>query len=213
MILKDIIQSEEIPVIKLKKIFRQAAQSQIVVNAHNVNNGISFTNKEKNKEEGTKDDFFYINDEIQERILLKLISLSTGRIQKYGNYDFFENIQILTPTKKGMLGTKELNKQLQKAINPESDLKNEKTYGEVTFREGDRVMQIKNNYDIYWEKQKGTETGVGVFNGEIGKIIKIDSFNLPDGSKRNIIIVKKIKNTPIKYPRKNNKPLKEPIFG
>lgn len=175
MILKDIIQSEEIPVIKLKKIFRQAAQSQIVVNAHNVNNGISFTNKEKNKEEGTKDDFFYINDEIQERILLKLISLSTGRIQKYGNYDFFENIQILTPTKKGMLGTKELNKQLQKAINPESDLKNEKTYGEVTFREGDRVMQIKNNYDIYWEKQKGTETGVGVFNGEIGKIIKIDN--------------------------------------
>lgn len=176
-ILKDIIQSEEIPVIKLKKIFRQAAQSKIVVNAHNVNSGISFTSKEKNKEkeEGTKEDFFYINDEIQERILANVISLSTGRLQKYGNYDFFENIQILTPTKKGMLGTKELNKQLQKALNPESDLKNEKTYGDIVYREGDRVMQIKNNYDIHWEKQNGEETGVGVFNGEIGKIVKIDN--------------------------------------
>ena len=175
-ILKDIIESEEIPVVRLQKIFRQAAQSKIVVNAHNVNNGKSFTNKEKSQEEGTKEDFFYINDGIQERILANVISLSTGRLQKYGNYNFFESIQVLTPTKKGMLGTKELNKQLQKAINPESDLKNEKTYGETIYREGDRVMQIKNNYDIYWEKRKGKyETGVGVFNGEIGKIVKIDN--------------------------------------
>ena len=175
-VLKDIIESEQIPVVRLQKIFRQAAKSKIVVNAHNVNNGNSFTIKEKNKQECEKEDFFYINDSIQERIVANVISLSTGRLQKYGNYDFFENIQILTPTKKGMLGTKELNKQLQKALNPESDLKNEKTYGEIVFREGDRVMQIKNNYDIYWEKRKEKyESGVGVFNGEIGKIVKIDN--------------------------------------
>ena len=175
-ILKDIIESEQIPVVRLQKIFRQAAKSKIVVNAHNVNNGISFTIKDKEKQEGEKDDFFYINDGVQERILANVISLSTGRLQKYGNYDFFENIQILTPTKKGMLGTRELNKQLQKALNPENEYKNEKTYGETIFREGDRVMQIKNNYDIYWEKQKDKyESGVGVFNGEIGKIVKIDN--------------------------------------
>lgn len=174
-ILKDIIESEEIPVVQLQKIFRQAAQSKIIVNAHNVNNGKTFTTKEK-KEEDIKSDFFYINDGIQESILAKVISLSTGRLKNYGNYDFFENIQVLTPTKKGTLGTKELNKQLQKALNPESDLKNERTYGEIVFREGDRVMQIKNNYDIYWEKRRDKcETGVGVFNGEIGKIVKINN--------------------------------------
>lgn len=175
-ILKDIIESEKIPVIKLQKIFRQAAQSQIIVNAHNVNKGETFTTKEKNKEKGSKEDFFFINDGIQERILANVISLSTGRLQNYGNYDFFENIQVLTPTKKGMLGTKELNKQLQKALNPEENLKNERIYGEIVFREGDRVMQIKNNYDIYWEKiNNKNETGVGVFNGEIGKIVKINN--------------------------------------
>ncbi len=176
-ILKDIIASEEIPVVRLQKIFRQAAKSKIVVNAHNVNNGQTFTNKEKREEnQEQNDDFFYINEQMSEKILANIVSLCTGRLKNYGNYDFFENIQVLTPTKKGLLGTRELNKQLQKAINPESDLKNEKTYGEIIFREGDRVMQIKNNYDIYWEKRKGTyETGIGVFNGEIGKIVRIDN--------------------------------------
>ena len=176
-ILKDIIASEEIPVVRLQKIFRQAAKSKIVVNAHNVNNGLSFTLKDKKEENKEQmEDFFYINEQIQEKILANIVSLCTGRLKNYGNYDFFENIQVLTPTKKGLLGTKELNKELQKAINQESDLKNEKAYGEVIFREGDRVMQIKNNYDIYWEKRKGTyETGIGVFNGEIGKIVRIDN--------------------------------------
>ena len=174
--MKDIIASEQIPVVKLKKIFRQAAKSKIVVNAHNVNNGKSFTVKDDEEEAESNKDFFYINDNIQERILAKVISLSTGRIQNYGNYDFFENIQILTPTKKGILGTKELNKQLQQALNPASEYKNERNYGEIIYREGDRVMQIKNNYDIYWERRSGKEeTGVGVFNGEIGKIVKINN--------------------------------------
>lgn len=85
-------------------------------------------------------------------MLQDVISLCTGRLKKYGDYDFFKNIQVLTPTKKGMLGTKELNKQLQNALNPKSTI--EKQNGDRVFRIGDRVMQVKNNYDIYWEKKQ-----------------------------------------------------------
>lgn len=173
-ILKDIIESCEIPTIKLKKIFRQAAKSKIIVNAHNVNDGVSFTIKNKPENPNEETDFFFINDSIPEVILSKVISLCTGRLQKYGNYNFFDNIQVLTPTKKGILGIKELNKRLQNALNSASDLKNEKIYGEIIYREGDRIMQVKNNYDITWQKSNG-ETGIGIFNGEIGKIIKINN--------------------------------------
>ncbi len=114
-------------------------------------------------------------------MLTQLISLCKGRLENFGNYNFFENIQILSPTKKGMLGTKELNKRLQEELNPSEDNKNEKKIGDIIFREGDRVMQVKNNYDIYWEKGSNYnlnyETGTGIFNGEIGKIVKIDFIN------------------------------------
>ena len=104
------------------------------------------------------------------------MSLCTGRLEKYGKYDFQKDIQVLTPTKKGSLGTKELNKSLQEKINPKSDSKKEKKYGDTIFREGDRVMQIKNNYDIFWDRTVDGvyETGTGVFNGEFGRIEKID---------------------------------------
>ena len=167
-VLKDLIESEKIKTIQLNKIFRQAAQSDIIVTAHNVNNGKSFTKKEEKQ----KKDFFYIKESNSERILNQVISLSNGRLKNYGEYDFFKNIQILTPTKKGMLGTKELNKRLQEVLNPQNNGKKEKKYGDIIFREDDRVMQVKNNYDIYWEKQG--ETGSGVFNGELGYIQKID---------------------------------------
>ena len=109
-------------------------------------------------------------------MLEQVISLTTGRLQKFGNYDFYQNMQILTPTKKGPLGTKELNKTLQANINPESESKKEKKFGDTTFREGDRVMQIKNNYDIFWDRTIDGiyENSTGVFNGEIGRIEKID---------------------------------------
>ena len=114
-------------------------------------------------------------------MLYQIISLCKGRLKNFGDYDFFENIQILSPTKKGLLGTKELNKKLQEELNPSSDEKNEKKVGEVIFREGDRVMQVKNNYDIYWEKGNTLsltyESGTGIFNGELGKIVKIDFLN------------------------------------
>jgi len=168
-VLKDIISSEKLTTIVLNEIFRQAAKSKIITNAHKVNNGESIFEDEKTEDNQT--DFFYINETNQEKMLNDIITLCSGRLKKYGDYDFFENIQVLTPTKKGTFGTKELNKVLQNALNKEE--KEEKKYGEVIFKIGDRVMQIKNNYDIFWEKQDG-ENGSGIFNGEIGRIENID---------------------------------------
>ena len=176
-VLKDLIESERITTIKLDKIFRQAAKSKIIVNAHRVNNGMTFISKEET-EKDSKQDFFFIKQINQEKILNEIISLCTGRLENYGNYNFIEDIQILTPTKKGLLGTKELNAYLQKAINPPEEKKKEKQSGSTIYRVGDRVMQIKNNYDIYWEKYgKKEESGSGIFNGEIGTIIQIDNLN------------------------------------
>ena len=177
-ILKDLIDSKEFATVHLDKIFRQAAKSKIIVNAHNVNNGINFIGK-KDYGEDSENDFFYINESNQEKMLYQVLSLSKERLKNYGDYEFFKNIQVLTPTKKGKMGTKELNKSLQEQLNPKVDEILEKTYGEIIFREGDRIMQIKNNYDIYWEKGSRNdlrtyESGTGVFNGEIGRIVKID---------------------------------------
>lgn len=176
-VLKDIIESEEINTVVLNKIFRQAAESKIIVNAHRVNEGKRFLKKEE-EADNTKKDFFYINSHSQDEITNQIISLCKGRLQSYGNYDFFSNIQILSPTKKGKLGTKSLNEELQKELNPAKDGEPEKTNSGYTYRKGDRIMQIKNNYDIFWERQTDTyETGTGVFNGELGTILKIDEQN------------------------------------
>lgn len=178
-ILKDLIDSGEFATVHLDKIFRQAAKSKIIVNAHNVNNGVNFIGR-KDYEEDSENDFFYINESNQDKMLYQVLSLSKERLKNYGDYEFFKNIQVLTPTKKGKMGTKELNKSLQAELNPKVDEILEKTYGDIIFREGDRVMQIKNNYDIYWEKGSRNdlrtyESGTGVFNGEIGRIIKISN--------------------------------------
>lgn len=188
-ILKDLIDSEIINTVKLDKIFRQAAKSKIILNAHRVNNGQAFIqNGDEDLEQDTKQDFFFIKQNSTEKILQELITLSTGRLEKFGNYDFFKNIQVLTPTKKGPLGTRELNKALQAVLNPNLEELPEKVSGGVVYRVGDRIMQIKNNYDMTWERKKTsktistqflkpcekTEVGTGVFNGEIGTIIEID---------------------------------------
>ena len=175
-VLKDIIQSERLTTITLNKIFRQAAKSKIILNSHKVNEGISiFSKDEQNENEELIEDFFFINETNKLKVLENLISLCTGRLERYGNYTFAQNIQVISPTKKGELGTRELNKSLQQAINPESEEKNERKYIDSVFREGDRIMQIKNNYDIYWEKREPTlEMGKGVFNGEYGTILNID---------------------------------------
>ena len=175
-VLKDFIESEKIPTVHLDKIFRQAAKSKIVLNAHRVNQGEPFLEKE-DIEEDMRDDFFFIKQNSQEKMLQEVISLCTGRLKNFGNYDFFENIQVLTPTKKGLLGTKELNKELQNVLNPNIDGVAERVAGNVIYRVGDRIMQVKNNYDIYWEKTNESgnkELGAGVFNGEMGTIISVD---------------------------------------
>ena len=172
-VLKDIIESRQFEVVKLDKIFRQAALSKIVLNAHNVNNGKTFITKTEDK--SLKEDFFYINEYNQNKILYNILSLCKDRLKNYGDYDFFKNIQVISPTKRGMIGTKELNKYLQQELNPKTANKKEKVSGNTIFRQGDRVMQIKNNYDIYWEKHEPEyEYGSGVFNGEFGTIIDIN---------------------------------------
>ena len=201
-VLKDLINSETINTVKLDKIFRQAAKSKIVLNAHRVNSGLGFIKNDDDEiEEDTKQDFFFIKQNSTEKMLQEVISLSTGRLEKFGNYDFFKNIQVLTPTKKGPLGTRELNKALQAVLNPNIDELPERKMGDVVYRVGDRVMQIKNNYDITWEREsrpfgaekidgkseenswasmylakpkEKKEIGTGVFNGEMGTIIEID---------------------------------------
>lgn len=178
-VLKDIINSETVETIELNEIFRQAAKSQIITNAHKVNNGENFLEIPKEELKEKLQDFYFLNEPTQNKMLEDVISLCTGRLKKFGNYDFFRDIQVLTPTKKGKLGTKELNIELQNALNPSLNGKNnkkeipQKKHGDRLFLEGDRVMQVKNNYDIYWEKNH-KEDGTGIFNGELGTIKKID---------------------------------------
>ena len=175
-VLEDLINSEKITTITLNKIFRQAAKSKIILNSHRINNGKIFIKKEELEDE-VNEDFFYIKQNNQDAILKEVISLCSGRLKKMGNYDFFKNIQVITPTKKGSLGTKDLNRALQEQLNPASESKKEKNVLGTIYRVGDKVMQVKNNYDIFWERNTQNishENGSGVFNGELGIIEKID---------------------------------------
>ena len=180
-VLKDLIASEHVQTIHLDKIFRQAAKSKIILNAHRVNNGEPFITKaDEDYTEETMEDFFYINESSQEKILEQVLSLCTGRLKNYGDYDFFQSIQVLTPTKKGMLGTRELNKALQERLNPNVYELPEKANMGAIYRAGDRIMQVKNNYDMDWEKETNAgdvEVGKGVFNGEIGTIKEVSEKN------------------------------------
>lgn len=175
-VLEDLINSEKITTITLNKIFRQAAKSKIILNSHRINNGKTFIKKEELEDE-VNEDFFYIKQNNQDAILKEVISLCSGRLKKMGNYDFFKNIQVITPTKKGSLGTKDLNRALQEQLNPASESKKEKNVLGTIYRVGDKVMQVKNNYDIFWKRNTQNishENGSGVFNGELGIIEKID---------------------------------------
>ena len=179
-VLKDLITSEKVVTVHLDKIFRQAAKSKIILNAHRVNNGEPFITKgDEDYTEETMEDFFYINESSQEKIVEQVLSLCTGRLKNYGDYDFFQSIQVLTPTKKGMLGTRELNKALQERLNPNIYELPEKANMGAIYRAGDRIMQVKNNYDMDWEKETNgnIEVGKGVFNGEIGTITEVSEKN------------------------------------
>lgn len=165
--LNDIIRSEKFNVVKLDKIFRQAEQSLIVMNAHAINRGeMPVLNSRDN-------DFFFVERNNADETASLLVSFVSERLPKRYEADPLEEIQVISCTRKGVLGTNELNLLFQKVLNPKSPQKTEKKYGSVIFREGDKVMQIKNDYDLTWTR--GTESGTGVFNGDIGRIKHIDT--------------------------------------
>lgn len=166
-ILKDLVNSEYIPTVRLTEIFRQAAESNIVVGAHAINNGEypDFLRKDT--------DLFFLRREGVNEVVDTVVDLCVNRLPN--KMDIPSNqIQVLTPSRKFEVGTVILNRKLQEALNPPSKDKSEKRMGEKLFREGDRVMQIRNNYDLPWYSTDGKETGMGVFNGDVGEVISID---------------------------------------
>lgn len=169
-VLRDIIESDILPVVRLDEIFRQAESSMIVVNAHRINRGEPPVISAKNS------DFFLIRQDNQESIVSTIIDLCTERLPKYTGLDFYEGIQVLSPMKKGLCGVLNLNQQLQKVLNPPEHSKSEKAHKDAIFRTGDKVMQIKNNYKMKWQSIADFEKeGEGVFNGDMGTIMSIDN--------------------------------------
>ncbi len=163
----DCLRSSQLPSVRLTGIFRQSQQSLIVMNAHRVNHG------EMPELRNVKSDFFFLRCNSEESVGQTIESLCAQRLPK--NMGIIpEHIQVLTPTRKGGVGTWALNKRLQAVLNPPAAGKKERQWGEFTFREGDRVMQIRNNYDIMWKKTDGSAVGAGVFNGDVGNITAID---------------------------------------
>lgn len=168
-VLKDLIASHYIPSVELKEIFRQAAQSLIVTNAHRIVNG------EFPVLDDRQNDFFFMNKSLESDIADLVIQLAKQRLPDTYGFSPIDDIQVLCPTKMGMAGTKELNKQLQSALNPPSQNKAELKFFDVIFRTGDKVMQTKNDYDVLWTKNN--EKGSGIFNGDIGIIRSVDRFS------------------------------------
>lgn len=163
----DMLRSGELPTARLTDIFRQAQQSLIVMNAHRVNCGQMPDLKTVDS------DFFFMRRGNEEALCELIRDLCVSRLPKNMGIPP-EQIQVLSPTRKGGVGTVSLNRLLQAALNPPSPDKKERAFGESIFREGDRVMQIRNNYDILWKKTDGGTIGAGVFNGDIGTVSKID---------------------------------------
>lgn len=173
-VLRDIIRSGEFPVVELKKIFRQASESDIVVNAHKINRGEQVTLSNKSS------DFFFLKRQDADIIIRVVIALIQEKLPRYVEAKPFD-IQVLTPMRKGLLGVERLNQILQRYLNPPEPSKKEKEYGQGLFREGDKVMQIRNNYQLEWEIRGRYEIpvdkGVGVFNGDTGILKTINEFS------------------------------------
>lgn len=172
-VLRDIIESERFHVVRLTKIFRQAAQSDIIVNAHKINRGedVALDNKSM--------DFFFLKRFDANVIISIVIQLIQQKLPKFVEAEPFD-IQVLTPMRKGLVGVERLNSILQQYLNPPDTGKKEKEHGDMVFREGDKIMQIKNNYQLEWEIRSkyglAIDKGMGVFNGDMGKIRAIDDY-------------------------------------
>lgn len=165
-ILRDLIESDTIPTVELTKIFRQAAESLIVTNAHAIVRGDMPELSVKNN------DFFFMPQSNPAAAAQTILDLCSYRLPNSYNFSPFDDIQVLCPQRKGEVGMIEMNKRLQETLNPKNDAKVEFKSGIYTFRTGDKVMQIKNNYDIAWKKND--ESGAGIFNGDIGLVRMID---------------------------------------
>ena len=163
----DMLRSEVLPTVRLTEIFRQAQQSLIVMNAHRVNNG------ELPDLKNVKSDFFFLPCKSEEEMRQTVCGLCTTRLPHKMGIPA-DQIQVLSPTRKGGVGTAALNQALQSTLNSPGGNKKERQFGDFCFREGDRVMQIRNNYDIVWKKCDGSAVGTGIFNGDIGTITCID---------------------------------------
>ena len=164
----DMLRSGVLPTVRLTEIFRQAQESLIVMNAHRVNRG------ELPDLKNVKSDFFFMRRRNEEELSQLIRDLCTTRLPKNMGIPS-DQIQVLSPTRKGTVGTGELNRMLQTALNPPSGEKKERQFGDYILREGDRVMQIRNNYDIMWKRLDGSEVGTGIFNGDVGIIRSIDT--------------------------------------
>ncbi len=165
-VLHDIIESKTIPVIKLTHIFRQSEESLIIVNAHKINNGEMPELMDRTK------DFFFMRRTNPESSVDTILELYKKRLPDTYSLNPITDIQVLTPTKKGITGTVELNRALQQYINPQCEVRSEYKYGQTVFREGDKVMQTKNNYDMPYTDEDG-EKGMGIYNGDMGIINSI----------------------------------------
>ena len=163
----DMLRSNVLPTVRLTEIFRQAQESLIVMNAHRVNQG------QMPQLRDVKHDFFFLNARSEEEVGAIIAGLCTTRLPERMGIPP-EQIQVLTPTKKGLAGTISLNKMLQAKLNPPAPNKRERAFGDFIFREGDRVMQIRNNYDILWKKTDGSTVGTGIFNGDVGIVRAVD---------------------------------------
>ena len=172
-VLKDIIDSGQFHVVQLTKIFRQASQSDIIVNAHKINRGEEVVLDNKSM------DFFFLKRYEADKIINVTLQLIKQKLPKFVGASEYD-IQVLTPMRKGLLGVERLNTILQMYLNPPSDRKKEKEHGAIVFREGDKVMQIKNNYQLEWEIRSKyglcIDKGTGVFNGDTGIIEEINDF-------------------------------------
>ena len=162
----DMLRSDALPAVRLTEIFRQAQESLIVMNAHRVNRG------EMPDLRSRKSDFFFLPARSEQEVSQIIVDLCARRLPQNMGIPA-EQIQVLTPTRKGGVGTWSLNQRLQASLNPPAPAKKERAYGDFSFREGDRVMQIRNNYDIIWKKLDGSAVGTGMFNGDIGTIRSI----------------------------------------
>ncbi len=163
----DCLRSNMLPTVRLTDIFRQARESLIVMNAHRINAG------EQPELRRVDKDFFFMRRTSEETLTQLICDLCSTRLPKNMGIPT-DQIQVLSPTRKGPAGTVYLNKLLQRVLNPPSPAKKERQHGDFSFREGDRVMQIRNNYDIMWKKTDGSAVGAGVFNGDIGTVAAID---------------------------------------